>query len=172
MPTDTQQVLTALLHDLRSPLGVAHGYLRLVREGRLPTDADRVRALDKTRDALGRMTQMCDDATSAAARAIENEPSGLSVQAFVDAVRAHLGGDDFEVVSGDMATTAIVRLQSEPGRLVAAVVDILKTSLHARRDAVVRAETRVDTLSFLRHHRHAVTDDIVVVSLPLETQSA
>jgi hypothetical protein len=51
------------------------------------------------------------------------------------------------------------------------VVGLLKASVHARRDSVVRAETRLDTLSFLRHERNAVTNDIVVVSLTLETHS-
>ena len=53
-----------LIHDVRTPLGVAHGYLRLVRGDKLPGPADRDRALASTQDALARVSRLCQDAGS------------------------------------------------------------------------------------------------------------
>lgn len=61
---DLDRVLSSLLHDLRSPLGVAGGYLRLLREGRLASAADTERAIVKTQEALRTMTRLCGDAST------------------------------------------------------------------------------------------------------------
>jgi signal transduction histidine kinase len=60
--TDAERVLSLLIHDLRTPLGVAHGYLRLIRADRLPSAEDRDRALAGTQEALARMSRLCQDA--------------------------------------------------------------------------------------------------------------
>jgi hypothetical protein len=60
--TDAERVLAMLIHDVRTPLGVAHGYLRLVRGDKLPAAADRDRALASTQDALARVSRLCQDA--------------------------------------------------------------------------------------------------------------
>lgn len=167
MGPDMERALTALLHDIRSPLGVAHGYLRLVREGRLPSDADRLRALDKTRDALGRITEICDAATTAAARAANSEPSTMPVNEFVDAVRGRLDLPDTEWVSGDVALSARVRLHAEPAMLASTVAGLLRAWAQPPTDAVLGVETRADRLAFIRREPTGAAD--VVVSLPLET---
>lgn len=59
---DAERVLAMLIHDLRTPLGVAHGYLRMVRGDKLPAPADRDRALASTQDALARVSRLCQDA--------------------------------------------------------------------------------------------------------------
>ena len=53
--TDAERVLAVLIHDVRTPLGVAHGYLRLVRTDKLPSPEDRDRALAGTQDALAKI---------------------------------------------------------------------------------------------------------------------
>jgi hypothetical protein len=60
--SDAERVLSLLIHDLRTPLGVAHGYLRLIRADKLPSAADRDRALAGTQEALGRISRLCADA--------------------------------------------------------------------------------------------------------------
>src|SRR5215204_2598840 len=60
--TDAERVLAVLIHDVRTPLGVAHGYLRLVRTDKLPTAEDRDRALAGTQDALAKISRICQDA--------------------------------------------------------------------------------------------------------------
>jgi hypothetical protein len=60
--SDAERVLSLLIHDLRTPLGVAHGYLRLIRADKLPTAEDRDRALSGTQEALARISRLCADA--------------------------------------------------------------------------------------------------------------
>ena len=60
--TDAERVLSLLIHDVRTPLGVAHGYLRLIRADRLPSAEERDRALAGTQDALARISRLCQDA--------------------------------------------------------------------------------------------------------------
>jgi signal transduction histidine kinase len=60
--TDAERVLAVLIHDVRTPLGVAHGYLRLIRTDRLPGPEDRDRALAGTQEALAKISRLCQEA--------------------------------------------------------------------------------------------------------------
>ena len=60
--TDAERVLAVLIHDVRTPLGVAHGYLRLVRTDKLPSPEERDRALAGTQEALAKISRLCQDA--------------------------------------------------------------------------------------------------------------
>jgi hypothetical protein len=60
--TDAERVLAVLIHDVRTPLSVAHGYLRLILADKLPSSDDRDRALAGTQDALTRISRLCQDA--------------------------------------------------------------------------------------------------------------
>jgi hypothetical protein len=60
--TDAERALAVLIHDVRTPLGVAHGYVRLIRADKLPSPDDRERALAGTQDALARISRLCQDA--------------------------------------------------------------------------------------------------------------
>ena len=66
MPRDEEigKALNLLIHDLRAPLGVAHGYLRLITEHRLTSADEQDRALAQSLEALGRMARMCTDASA------------------------------------------------------------------------------------------------------------
>lgn len=86
--TDLDRVLDVLLHDLRSPLGVAGGYLRLLREQRLSTPEDSERAIVKAQDALRMMTALCADAAEWLKPPPANTPSRVLVDHFVAQVVA------------------------------------------------------------------------------------
>jgi hypothetical protein len=60
--TDAERVLAVLIHDVRTPLGIAHGYLRLVRTDKLPAPEERDRALAQTQEALAKISRICQDA--------------------------------------------------------------------------------------------------------------
>ena len=77
-----------LVHDLRTPLGVAVGYLRLLRDHQLPDAEDRQRALTQTVDALATMSRLCQDASS-----------------FMSAVTA--GAEDLEMISAAQFTAEV-----------------------------------------------------------------
>jgi signal transduction histidine kinase len=61
---ETEKALNLLIHDLRAPLSVAQGYLRLLQQNRLEAEADRQRAITQAMDALGRITRLCEDAAA------------------------------------------------------------------------------------------------------------
>ena len=63
-PEETEKALNLLIHDLRAPLSVAQGYLRLLQQSRLVAEEDRQRAITQAMEALGRITRLCEDATA------------------------------------------------------------------------------------------------------------
>jgi hypothetical protein len=70
VPDGEKQILKAmvqLVHDLRTPLGVAVGYLRMLRDHRLPEEEDRQRAIGQTVESLGSMARLCEEASVFAA---------------------------------------------------------------------------------------------------------
>lgn len=86
--SECEKALILLIHDLRAPLGVAQGYLRLVKDNRLSPGAERDRALEQVTAALGRMSRLCADASAfAEAPVSERLPAtALGVRRFVDQV--------------------------------------------------------------------------------------
>lgn len=59
---ELERVLDVLLHDLRSPLSVASGYVRLLRMDRLDSFEARDKAWTQTATALTRIAHLCDEA--------------------------------------------------------------------------------------------------------------
>ena len=57
---DLVELLHLLGHELRSPTGVLVGYLRMLQEGRVTSEADRLRTYDKMRAALSRVAGLGD----------------------------------------------------------------------------------------------------------------
>jgi signal transduction histidine kinase len=88
--TDAEKALNLLVHDVRAPLSVAQGYLRLLHQNRLDSDADRQRALAQAMDALGRISRLCDDAAAYVAEAAAEMPPTSVVRAdgFIEQVKA------------------------------------------------------------------------------------
>jgi hypothetical protein len=59
--TELARVLNVLAHEIRTPLAVAQGYLKLMAEGRLTTATEQVTAIERTRDAMGKIVTLCSD---------------------------------------------------------------------------------------------------------------
>jgi hypothetical protein len=57
---ETARQLHQLVHDVRGPLGIASGYLRLLQDGKIPDAADQRAAIAKALDALGRIDRLCE----------------------------------------------------------------------------------------------------------------
>ncbi|MGE0363966.1 MAG: histidine kinase dimerization/phospho-acceptor domain-containing protein [Vicinamibacterales bacterium] len=66
--TTIERALHVLIHDVRTPLGVAQGYLRLLHEGRLTSPDATARAITQAQQALDRISRLCDDAARLADR--------------------------------------------------------------------------------------------------------
>lgn len=61
MGPNLAQVLNTVAHEIRTPLAVSQGYLKLYLDGRLTSPDDQQRALRQTRDALGLIATICAD---------------------------------------------------------------------------------------------------------------
>ena len=61
MNSELARVLNVLAHEIRTPLAVSQGYLKLMAEGRLGTAAEQAAAIERTREALGRIVTLCTD---------------------------------------------------------------------------------------------------------------
>jgi hypothetical protein len=61
MQPNLAQVLNTLAHEIRTPLAVSQGYLKLYLDGRLANEDDTRRAFEQTRQALGALATLCVD---------------------------------------------------------------------------------------------------------------
>lgn len=68
------QVLNTLAHEIRTPLAVSQGYLKLCLDGRLATPDDRQRALQQTREALGVIAELCAQMSTVSALSDARSP--------------------------------------------------------------------------------------------------
>ena len=85
---ESAKALNLLIHDLRAPLSVAQGYLRLLQQNRIEAEADRQRAMTQSIEALGRITRLCEEAAAFVAEPASTVGPILTVRAaeFIDQV--------------------------------------------------------------------------------------
>ena len=128
---DSERMMHRLLHDLRTPLGVAQGYLRLIRDGSLKTDADRDRALDQAANALGQLARMCQEISG---YLDEDSPSRqpASAAAFAGRVEAVAREHGFSVVEEGLPTDGVIDLPSGMTASAGAVVRVFESALKRR----------------------------------------
>jgi hypothetical protein len=134
-PVDLERLLQLLLHDVRSPLGVAQGYVSLLSGLTLAAD-DRVRALNSVTDAISRISRLVDDVTQLMA----DEPPE-SLKGFVPAsllcerVAVEAGRRGMHVASRDACDLGKVRVGTSVDRISEAITIILTPSERLRRTA-------------------------------------
>jgi len=130
--TDAERVLKVLIHDIRTPVGVAQGYLRLIREERLGTAEERDRAFAKTLDALSRISRLCDDASGFLPAGQMPPFAAVSVLALVSAVEARVRDCGFVIDRSRLESQARVRMRVGTDRLGDAVGTLLATVCEPR----------------------------------------
>jgi K+-sensing histidine kinase KdpD len=135
------KALNLLIHDLRAPLSVAQGYLRLLQQNRLEAEPDRVRAIAQSIEALGRIGRLCEDASAFVAEpAADDGPvRTLAVSALVEQVTAACAArcSPLTVIVEPEALSGSVRgVHLE--RLVESLVVILCAVRRSTRDDSVR----------------------------------
>jgi hypothetical protein len=90
MQPNLAQVLNTLAHEIRTPLAVSQGYLKLYLDGRLK-DADEIRrAFEQTRQALGTLATLCVDMGKVSTLAEDGAlgiPTRISTADFVNSLR-------------------------------------------------------------------------------------
>ncbi len=90
MQPNLAQVLNTLAHEIRTPLAVSQGYLKLYLDGRLTDAEDQRRAFQQTRDALGTLATLCNEMGKVSALSEVASPALLervSARAFVEQVQ-------------------------------------------------------------------------------------
>lgn len=61
MERDLGRILNVLAHEIRTPLAVSQGYLKLMAEGRLDAATEQAKAIERTRTALGKIAALCTE---------------------------------------------------------------------------------------------------------------
>jgi signal transduction histidine kinase len=114
-----EKVLSVLVHDVRTPLGVALGYVRLIKDERLPSAEERERALARTLDALSRMWQLCQDADGFLAAG--SPTTAVRVPVFVARLEGQLGSGRLIRPQGDTVRTSSLRTAGRADELIRAI---------------------------------------------------
>lgn len=129
--SDVERALDLLIHDLRAPLSVAHGYLRLIKDERLGSIEERDRALAKAMDALGRISGLCTDA-SAFLRAPATATAAAPVGDTVDLVCRQLKARDIPVREPELLDAARWRVSRSSDDLADALVTVVAAAHQER----------------------------------------
>ena len=90
MQLNLAQVLNTLAHEIRTPLAVSQGYLKLYLDGRLTNVDDTRRAFEQTRQALGTLATLCVDMGKVSAlseSAAQGIPERVSAADFVTSLQ-------------------------------------------------------------------------------------
>ena len=133
---DIERLMQLLMHDIRSPLGVAQGYVSLLGGQTLSAD-DRVRALRGVTDAIARISGLVDDVASLLA---PDETEGR--WGFVDAtmlcerVTIEAGRRGMHVASRDVCDGVRVRVGTSVDRLAEGITVVLRPPEKAHRGPV------------------------------------
>lgn len=149
--TDAERVLHVLLHDLRTPIGVAQGYLRMMHEGRMTAAEDASRAITKAIAALAQTARLCEaageylDATSGPLRTAEVEAAGL-----VNLVVLAATSQSLSTSTGRIPAEIRLALAGDTARLADAIVLTLSTAGGKRGlKGSIQAEADGDELRFV-----------------------
>ena len=147
MQPNLAQVLNTLAHEIRTPLAVSQGYLKLYLDGRLTNADDTRRAFEQTRQALGTLATLCVDMGKVSAlseSASLGIPESLSAAELTEMVKAqgevegaswHLHGNT--APAGNVAT-------SNKRDLAQAIAVVAKAAFDEHREAPRVVRVRAD----------------------------
>ena len=162
MRPNLAQVLNTLAHEIRTPLAVSQGYLKLFLDGRLTNADDTRKAFEQTRQALGALATYCVDMGKISAlsegTAAAGIPERVTTADFIARLREHadVAGAAW---SGEAGAGAIEARGSR--EFVDAVAIVVKSAFDEAKEHPheIRAEVgtsltllagRVDTLDALQ----------------------
>lgn len=145
MQPNLAQVLNTLAHEIRTPLAVSQGYLKLFLDGRLTNADDTRKAFEQTRQALGALATYCVDMGKISALAEGSAAAGIPERVttadFISRLREHadVAGATW---SGDAGAGAI---EARPSRdFIDAIAVVVKAAFDEAKDHPheIRAEAR------------------------------
>ena len=147
MQPNLAQVLNTLAHEIRTPLAVSQGYLKLYLDGRLTDGDDTRRAFEQTRQALGALATLFVDmgkVSTLSESASQGIPERVSAADFVTGLRAQseIDGAAWADDAGTR-TAALGMIEATNHRdLIQAVAIVSKAAFDEAREAphAVRTE--------------------------------
>lgn len=147
MQPNLAQVLNTLAHEIRTPLAVSQGYLKLFLDGRLTDVDDTRRAFEQTRQALGALATLCVDmgkVSTLSESAAQGIPERVSAADFVTGLRAQseINGAAWADDAGARAASLRMIETTNHRDLVQAVAIVSKAAFDEAREAphAVRTE--------------------------------
>ena len=145
--TDAERVLQILLHDLRTPIGVAQGYLRMMQEGHLTTAAEMERAVVKALHALGQTARLCQSAGDFLEGAVAGvRTARVPATSFVCWIESISRTQGFTVQSGRIPASAALALSGDVAATCDAVVLVLSAA--GSKSKTMRIEADAGELRF------------------------
>ncbi len=130
MPVDISNILHVLAHELRTPTGIAQGYIRMLLENRLTDPADRQRALEQTQRALARVSELSHESTRLAAW-YEDErgpTTRVDLRTLLERVAADAGGEPPVMIRSSIAAADVGIPTFDANALSCALVTIVKAT--------------------------------------------
>jgi signal transduction histidine kinase len=144
MAVDFDDILHVLAHELRTPVGIAHGYVRLLLDDRLPNEADRRRALEQMQKALGRLSHLSHE-TTALAEWYEQDATPQERLA-ASALIARVAETDFEfpiTVDTSAVPDSVDVPTHDPDALVRAVIGVVQATARELRGVTCDVVARI-----------------------------
>ena len=126
MRPELGRVLATLAHEIRTPLSISQGYVKLMREGRLTDPDEARRALDRTQQALAGLATYCADMSRISDLA-ESAHAGIPERMTVAELLARVRVARPALSTADWSGTESARVFE--GRPIADVVEALATVL-------------------------------------------
>ena len=145
MHVDIGKVLHVLAHELRTPAGIAQGYIRMLLDERLVDPADRRRALEQAQKALARVSELTHESTRLAnwIEADRSVATALDVGTFIDRVVASAAVDPTPIVRLDSAVAGRRVETVDADALVTAIAAFLRATSRELRGAQCSLDARV-----------------------------
>lgn len=144
MSVDISDILHVLAHELRTPVGIAHGYVRLLLEERLHQESDRRRALEQMQKALARLSDLSQESSRLAAW-FERDPHEIGSLAAARVIERVAEADyDAPVVfeQGELPDAATIRT-GDVVMLSGALVNMVRATARELRGAECAVSTRL-----------------------------
>jgi signal transduction histidine kinase len=135
MQLNLAQVLNTVAHEIRTPLAVSQGYLKLYLDGRLTDADDQRRVFQQTRDALGTLATLCNDMSKVSALSEKPSPALLERVATAQFVERLKGASEVEGASWSGETAPAAIASNGVNDLVHAVATVAKAAFDEAREA-------------------------------------
>ena len=162
MAVEINDILHVLAHELRTPVGIAHGYVRLLLDDRLPQEAERRRALEQMQKALGRLSELSHETTALASWYEQDSTHIQAVDATALAQRVANADYDFPVTvetsdvrqgtavpttsSGALERALIGIVRATARELRGTTCDVIARTLDSRFEVLAGPAELIDTL--------------------------